>query len=206
MPISSALVFLDDLPCTHSLDRLLWDQWVTHDYWERHEIPSKSRPAAPRVAGSRLRALSSSLLAPDGDPWVTVRDAISDCPIHAPKTPTWLRTTGSIPARAAIRATLAVRGTGPPRRSKQAITEYPAERTRSDIRTVASATSRSGKRHGCRHFRIASSSTESWTETMRQLGNAVPVDLAYKVADSVAKALRRAASSDTTQTPQTAHA
>ena len=31
----------------------------------------------------------------------------------------------------------------------------------------------------------------SWTETMRQLGNAVPVQLSFSVADSVAKALRR---------------
>ena len=72
--------FLDDLPSTHSPDRLVWDQWVTGEYWDRHEIPSTKRPAAPSRNCARVRALSSCVCPPVGDPWMTVRDAISDLP------------------------------------------------------------------------------------------------------------------------------
>jgi DNA (cytosine-5)-methyltransferase 1 len=62
---------------THSRERLLWDQWVTGDYWRRHAL---SLPDDERIAPSdavlvrRLRARDE---APAGRPWVTVRDALA---------------------------------------------------------------------------------------------------------------------------------
>ena len=72
--------FLDDLHGSHSLDRLLWDQWVTGEYWDRHRIPSTKRPAVPPRSYARIRAVSHSRCPPSGNPWMTVRDAIFDLP------------------------------------------------------------------------------------------------------------------------------
>lgn len=62
---------------THSRERLLWDQWVTGDYWHRHgkTLPSDENIAAvdwPLV--QRLRARGE---APAEKAWVTVRDALA---------------------------------------------------------------------------------------------------------------------------------
>ncbi|MCY4589652.1 MAG: DNA cytosine methyltransferase [Alphaproteobacteria bacterium] len=72
--------FHDHLPLTHTEDCLLWDQWVTGDYWDRHEIPLARRPKPPTRGRSCVEAFSSSLIPPAGHPWRTVRDAISDLP------------------------------------------------------------------------------------------------------------------------------
>ncbi len=64
---------------THSLDALLWDQWVTGDYWERHEVSAKHRPEPPQRLKSRIERLVT-LFPPQELPWTTVRDAISDLP------------------------------------------------------------------------------------------------------------------------------
>lgn len=70
------------LDTTHSLDSLLWSQWKTGDYWRRHRLPSNAPLRSTRRVARRLRDLRrleewtrSGLL-----PWVTVRDAISDLP------------------------------------------------------------------------------------------------------------------------------
>ena len=198
--------FLDDLPATHSLDRLLWDQWVTHDYWERHEIPTKRRPAAPGAAVSRLRALSSSLLVPDGQPWVTVRDAISDLP--DPRT----QDADVVPNHRFNPGARSYPGhTGSP-------WDRPAKTLKAGDHGVPGGENTLRHPNGrVRYFTVREAARlqtfpdrfefhGSWTETMRQLGNAVPVDLSFKVADSVAKALRRVDSSDATLTTKSSHA
>jgi DNA (cytosine-5)-methyltransferase 1 len=60
---------------THSRDRLLWDQYVSGEYWERHCLP---RPAAPKVRADvvRVSALQAAGVIPSGAPWVTLRDAL----------------------------------------------------------------------------------------------------------------------------------
>lgn len=72
--------FHDDLPKTHGPDSLLWDQWITGDYWDRHGIPSCRRPRPPARAVSRVESLASSLIPPRSFAWRTVRDALSDLP------------------------------------------------------------------------------------------------------------------------------
>jgi DNA (cytosine-5)-methyltransferase 1 len=61
---------------THSRDRLLWDQWVTGEYWRRHGIKRPKGeidgPDAPPM--STLRRAKRR---PPGLPWVTLRDAIA---------------------------------------------------------------------------------------------------------------------------------
>jgi DNA (cytosine-5)-methyltransferase 1 len=63
------------MPSTHSHDRLLWDQFVTGEYWKRHGLNPPREPLNPRDV-ARVRALKSVGVAPAEDPWVTVRDAL----------------------------------------------------------------------------------------------------------------------------------
>ena len=68
---------------THSEDRLLWDMYVTGEYWERHRIPDKQRPA---LSNTRLKRKINqlhdkyALFEPELQPWQTIRDALSDAP------------------------------------------------------------------------------------------------------------------------------
>ena len=43
---------------THTLDALLHAQWVTGEYWDRHEIPRNQRPELPARLESRVRKLA----------------------------------------------------------------------------------------------------------------------------------------------------
>ena len=183
--------FLDDLPGTHSPDRLLWDQWVTCEYWDRHHIPSKKRPAAPSPRYARFRTLSSTIDPPVGAPWRTVRDAISDLPdprsAEARAIPNHRFNSGakSYPGH-----------TGSP-------WDQPAKTLKAGDHGVPGGENTLRHPNGrVRYFTVREAARlqnfpdhfefhGSWTETMRQLGNAVPVQLSFKVADSVATALRR---------------
>ena len=101
-------------------------------------------------------------------------------------------TTVSTPGPGATAATRGVCGTNPRRRSRLVTTACPEGKTLSGIiRMAASATSPSGRPRACRRSPMATNSMVPGRETMRQLGNAVPVQLSFSVADSVAKVLRR---------------
>ncbi len=67
---------------THSEDRLLYDQYVTGEYWERHRVAKKDRAALGTSLGERVEAIKGDylLFAPEGKPWQTVRDALCDVP------------------------------------------------------------------------------------------------------------------------------
>lgn len=66
----------------HSLDRLLWDQYVTGEYWEKHGIkPPPHQSHSPSFL-RRLEAVRQrfGLIPPPGQPWRTLRDALSHLP------------------------------------------------------------------------------------------------------------------------------
>ena len=67
---------------THSEELLLWEQWVTGEYWERHCVPKVKRPRPSSRITKRVSELRRQygLFLPQGRRWVTVRDAISDMP------------------------------------------------------------------------------------------------------------------------------
>jgi DNA (cytosine-5)-methyltransferase 1 len=67
-------------PATHSLDALLWDQWVSGEYWKRHYVPPRLRPAMPAVYANRLERLKN-WPKPTRLPWRTIRDAILGLPL-----------------------------------------------------------------------------------------------------------------------------
>lgn len=73
--LKTSLGVLPELPVpTHSEDRLLWDQWVTGSYWQRHDIAPPVSDLAPALA-RRVARLVQAGIAPPTLPWQTCRDA-----------------------------------------------------------------------------------------------------------------------------------
>ena len=183
--------FRDDLPRTHSPDRLLWDQWFTGDYWDRHRIPLARRPPRPSRVGSPDKSLLLSGISSPGRPWRTVRDAICDLP----------------DPRSDDASTFTNHNFKPGARSYPGHTgspwDQPAKTLKAGDHGVAGGENTLRHPNGrVRYFTVREAARlqtfpdayefhGSWAETMRQLGNAVPVQLSFRVADSVAKALRR---------------
>ena len=63
---------------TYTKDRLLWDQWVSGDYWKRHNMKRPGDSNIPKVHSRAVARLREELISPMGQPWVTLRDAITD--------------------------------------------------------------------------------------------------------------------------------
>jgi DNA (cytosine-5)-methyltransferase 1 len=176
---------------THSLDALLYEQWVTGDYWSRHGLP---QPPVPDKFADRVRALEQSLLPLDTRPWRTVRDALADLPdpvttegatIQDHRFQAGARTyaghTGSpldLPAK-----TLKAGDHGVPGGENMMVRDDGSLRYFTARESARLQTFPDGyKLHG------------TWSEAMRQIGNAVPVMLARQVAASVARRLVEAES------------
>lgn len=170
---------------THSADALMADQWVTGDYWDRHKISKKNRPIFPSKLRPRLER-SSSLL-PLDEPWKTVRDAISDLP--DPEMP------NDIPNHVFQPGARPYPGhTGSP-------LDEPAKTLKAGDHGVPGGENMLRLPNGSvRYFSVRESARiqtfpdlfvfqGSWTETMRQLGNAVPVQLAGVVASDIRRHL-----------------
>lgn len=170
---------------THSYDALLRDQWITGVYWKRHgmRIPPVPQKLANRVAKLRQTALFDTLA------WRTVRDAIQGLPDprsrEAARVPNHVFQAGArsypghtgspldLPAK-----TLKAGDHGVPGGENMLVDDDGAVRYFTVRESARIQTFPDGYRfHG------------SWTETMRQLGNAVPVLLAQRVASSVAEQL-----------------
>ena len=175
---------------THSRDALLVTQWNTQDYWERHGIPPSKRPATPaRFNG--LATDSHLFRGPVGQaPWRTVRDAISDL---------------GEPTRSANDARFPNHVLQPGARSYAGHTgsplDEPAKTLKAGDHGVPGGENMLRYPNGdVRYFTVRESCRlqafpdeyvfeSSWTENMRQLGNAVPVKLGEVVLRSVRAAL-----------------
>ncbi len=170
---------------THSLDALLWDQWVSGEYWDRHEVARKVRPIPPPKLAARVLRLGK-LFPPAELPWTTVRDAISDLP--DPESPT----SCGIPNHKFNPGARSYPGhTGSP-------LDAPAKTLKAGDHGVPGGENMLARPDGSvRYFTIRESARlqtfpddyvfhGSWTETMRQLGNAVPVKLGYEISREVA--------------------
>lgn len=179
-------------PPTYSLDMLLYSQWITGEYWDRHHIVKSNRPPIPERMESRISKLGGQLLLIGNRPWRTVRDALMDIPDPRGKASTFFHNhnfqdgakvykghTGSpldLPAK-----TLKAGDHGVPGGENMMVMEDGSVRYFSVREAARLQTFPDGYVfHG------------SWTETMRQLGNAVPVSLARRVAASVAERLAEA--------------
>jgi DNA (cytosine-5)-methyltransferase 1 len=173
---------------THSLDALLGSQWVTGDYWDLHEIPHNRRPVIPDRLEGRVRQLADALIPPSERPWRTVRDAIRD--ITDPR--------GS---ETSFHNHVFQNGAKAYPGHTGSILDMPAKTLKAGDHGVPGGENMMVLDNGdLRYFTVRESARlqtfpdgfmfhGSWTESMRQLGNAVPVALARIVAASVAERL-----------------
>jgi len=174
---------------THSLEALLHDQWVSGIYWERHRVVKARRPAMPdslKLTIDRIRALN---LPQSKLPWRTVRDAIADLP-----DPEKAQSTIQYNHKFQPGAKTYPGHTGSP-------LDLPAKTLKAGDHGVPGGENMLVRPDGSvRYFTVREAARlqtfpdgyifhGAWTETMRQLGNAVPVALARIVAASVAEKL-----------------
>jgi len=174
---------------THSYAALLHAQWVSGEYWQRHNLPM---PAVPAPLRKQVEQLKRNRLPLTTLPWRTVRDAICDLPDpqsdearhiynhrHQGGAKTYPGHTGSpldAPAKALKSGAHGVPGGENMLVRDDGSVRYFTVRESARLQTFPDGF----VFHG------------SWTETMRQLGNAVPVLLAQRVAASVAGRLLEA--------------
>ncbi|MEN9373461.1 MAG: hypothetical protein RIR79_1013 [Pseudomonadota bacterium] len=175
---------------THSEDRLLWDMYVTGEYWERHNLPKVLQAGLDISLRKKINRLKVKygLFKPDFLPWKTMRDALFDTPnpksdhgiidhIFRDGARTYPGHTGSDldwPSK-----TIKAGGHGVPGGenmirfhdgSVRYLTVFEAKR----IQTFPD------------NFVIKG----AWGEAMRQIGNAVPVLLAEKIGIQLARHLK----------------
>jgi len=175
---------------TYSQDALLWSQWVSDEYWERHQISQKNRPKPTSSLIAKIARLNNALFAPTSKPWLTVRDAIRDLP-----DPQTTSTSESYLNHRFMPGARPYPGhTGSP-------LDEPAKTLKAGDHGVPGGENMMLHPHGeVRYFTVRESARlqtfpndylfpVSWTESMRQLGNAVPVKLAHAVAHSIASRL-----------------
>lgn len=171
---------------SHSEDALLWAKYVTGEYWIRHNIPNPENKEKCYTIKKKLLD-KYGIWAPEQEPWQTIRDAFQG---------------------------LGTPGFEGEHQFREGAKEYPGH-TGSYI-DEPSKTIKAGN-HGVpggenmvrfsdgslRYLSVLEAKriqtfpddyviTGAWTEAMRQLGNAVPVQLAFVICDSVLKAIKSA--------------
>lgn len=171
---------------THSRTALLWDKWGSGDYWERHAIAKKDREERPSRA---------KLSRPDDDtgPWRTVRDELAGLP-DPERSPE--EAAQYLNHRFQPGARTYTGHTGSP-------LDEPAKTLKAGVHGVPGGENMLRRPDGSvRYFTVRESArlqtfpdnfavTGSWTESMRQIGNAVPVTLAEVLARSIRDHLPR---------------
>jgi DNA (cytosine-5)-methyltransferase 1 len=174
---------------THSLDRLLHDQWITGEYWDRHKVTSRRRPRPPQKYKGRIRSLKDSPDLGKALPWRTVRDAIATLPHPRVKNDQfnhelWVGArsyeghTGSfydLPAKVLKAGRHGVPGGENMLRHPNGAVRYFTIRECARLQTFPDNYFFSG----------------DWTNTTRQVGNAVPVLMCRRVAETVRDHLAR---------------
>ena len=169
---------------THSEQALLWNQ-ASGDYWDRHRVPTAERT---------LRRGSSSLFKPAAKPWRTVRDALFGLP--EPR----------IKEHAKFLNHRLQQGARPYPGHTGSALDGPAKALKAGVHGVPGGENMLLQPNGdVRYFSVREAARiqtfpddfafhGTWSETMRQLGNAVPVHLATVVGRSVQQQLLRTTS------------
>jgi DNA (cytosine-5)-methyltransferase 1 len=172
---------------THSSDTLVWEQVMESTYWARNRVAKSARCIAPRIL-ERARKLEEK---PSTLAWRTVRDALADLPDPEKK-----------PRQA---AEIWNHQFQPGARSYPGHTgsplDEPAKTLKAGVHGVPGGENMLARPDGSvRYFSVRETARlqtfpdnyvfhGSWSEVMRQLGNAVPVELAHCVGGTVMEQL-----------------
>jgi DNA (cytosine-5)-methyltransferase 1 len=157
------------------MNALVNAQYAEQSYWQEHGISAKPTPTSLRPAVSRL----SKCPLPATQRWRTVRDALADLPepIEYKPTPLWDSHVGIPDARQYPGHT----GSGP---------DWPAKTLKAGDHGNPGGENMLHREDGTvRYFTVREMArlqtfpdswlfASSWTENRRQLGNAVPVEMA----------------------------
>jgi DNA (cytosine-5)-methyltransferase 1 len=178
---------------SHSLDALLFDQWVSGSYWHKHLVAKKNRPELAGTALSIVERLRGLPLLPTHAPWQTVRDALFGMPEPESEDGSRIKSP-FLNHRLQLGAKSYPGHTGSPM-------DLPAKTLKAGDHGVPGGENMLVRPDGSvRYFTVRESARlqafpdgfeicGSWSEAMRQLGNAVPVTLGQVVASSVASHL-----------------
>ena len=168
---------------THDEDTLLYEQWVKTTYWDEHRVAKKNRPEEPCRYKNRIQRLKNIEMQNDYSRWHTVRDALRGLPKLAEGHTSRIIANHFLNPGARIY---------PGHDGSQF--DVPAKTLKAGDHGVPGGENMLRYYNGrVRYFSIRECARlqtfpddwvfqGSWTEGMRQLGNAVPVELARIVA------------------------
>lgn len=174
---------------THSKERLLWEKWISGEYWDKFQVPKNQRLKAPKELERRISLLKDSG-APKTKAWLTIRGALKDIP-HPKKLD---RNYLNHEFRSGAKVYKGHSGSPidePSKTIKAGVHGVPGGENiiRYPNGTVRYMTIREIAR--IQGFPDNYEFISNWTDSTRLLGNAVPVQLATAVAKSVFSALSR---------------
>lgn len=172
---------------THSEDSLLWEKYVTENYWQRHGTVEIDVPKQQAIVLKHKLLEKYGMIPPELLPWQTIRDAISDmCDNDGLDSDSLKQLNGA---------------KGYPGHTGSSIDE-PSKTIKAGAHGVPGGENMIKFNDGTyRYLSVAEakriqtfpdeySIEGAWTEAMRQLGNAVPVKLANIIASSVINKLK----------------
>lgn len=172
---------------THSEDALLWQKYVTGEYWKRHDTTAKDISEQEAICLRKQLMERYGIWPPEHKPWVTIRDAISS--LHLIPN----RTSAEFQYREGAKEYPGHTGS---------LIDQPSKTIKAGAHGVPGGENMIKFNDGTvRYFSVAEAKriqtfpddyhiVGAWTEAMRQLGNAVPVELARIIADSIIDKIR----------------
>jgi len=182
-----------ELPApTHSREALLQAKWITGEYWRRHRIPASKRSKPSTKDRATVERIKSREIVVDTLPWVTTRDALTG--LGEPKVNP---NKSNHKFQPGAKAYVGHSGSD---------LDEPAKALKAGDHGVPGGENMMAMGDGSvRYFTVREAArlqglpddfifpaSVSWSECMRQLGNAVPVPLGQFVGTSIRGALRTA--------------